>query len=112
MKKLATLLATLLLATPSFASDNEVHWTATVNMVTAMENESAWVGLENLESPNPSSASWNCTNNIVWLSSKDKPSPKAMLSTALTSYSTQKSIRIGVTGSGQSCEARYISARD
>ncbi|KJY76668.1 hypothetical protein TW78_04360 [Vibrio coralliilyticus] len=112
MKNLAILLATLLLATPSLAADDEVHWTATVSMVTAKENESAWVGLKNLESPNPSSATWTCSNNIVWLSSKDKPSPKAMLSTALTLYSTQKSVRIGVTGSGQNCEARYISARD
>ncbi|USD98372.1 hypothetical protein CTT30_20320 [Vibrio coralliilyticus] len=112
MKKLLAILATTLFTIPSVASEGEVHWTATVYRVTAMENESVWIGLKDHTNPNPASSEWKCGHDIVWLSSNNKPSPKAMLSTALTAYSTQKPVRIGVTQNSGLCEARYLSARE
>jgi hypothetical protein len=89
-----------------------VHWSAKVKWVTVKEDNSAWVGLDSPYAPNPAGSTWDCSSGIVWLGVKDSPAPRNMLSAALTLYTTQKSVRIGVRGSGANCEAYYLSARE
>ena len=105
-----SILIVMLFSVGAFA--NTVHWTAKVKWATVKENDSAWVGLAKPSSPNPSTAVWNCTSDIVWLGIKDKPTLKSLLSVALTLYATKKNVRIGVRGSGDHCEAEYLSARE
>ena len=95
---------------PSFAET--VHWTAKIKWVNAQEDDAVWVGLDNPINPNPATSPWKCSSDIVWLGTKDKAAPKSMTSVALTLYSTFKTVRIGVRGTGSNCEAMYLSARE
>lgn len=90
----------------------DTHWSAKVKWVSVNENESANIALTTPYAPNPNTAIWVCSNGIVALSIKNMPAPKNMLSTALTLYATQKTVRLGVRGSGVNCEAWYLSARE
>lgn len=112
MKQVLNLLIILLFMLLKNALADEVHWTAKVKWVSVHESESASIALTAPYAPNPVTAIWECGNGVVALSKKDLPAPKAMLSTALTLYATQKTVRIGVRGTGADCEAWYLSARE
>ncbi len=85
-----------------------VNWTANIKTVTVFPSGKAQIILENLSSPNPAGSSPVCTNNIVLLGN---PANTSLLSLALTLYTTQKQVRIGVEGSGSNCFASYISSK-
>lgn len=104
-------LLSLFIFSSGSAIANQVHWTATVKWVHITDKDTAWIGLTTPSNPNPSSAEWDCANNVVWLKSKDEPAPKGMLSIALTLYATQKSVRIGVKKTEGTCQAFYLTAR-
>jgi hypothetical protein len=84
-----------------------VNWTANVKNVTVYPSGKAAVILENVSSPNPAGSVWECTSSIVLLGD---PAESALISIALTQYTTQKQVRIGVEGTGSNCFVSYISS--
>ena len=95
----------------SSAAAQTVNWSTQINEISARENDSALIIVSTPIHPNPSNSTWNCTSNVVHLGVKNSPAPKGMLSMALTAFTTKQSLRIGVRGTGDSCELTYITAR-
>jgi hypothetical protein len=83
-----------------------VDWTADIKSFIAYPSGKVNLVLENVSNPNPASSVWSCTNSLVTLGS---PANSALTSLALTLYTLKKQIRIGVTGTGTTCTASYIT---
>ena len=82
-----------------------VTWTANIKSVTVFPSGKATITLDNLVSPNPAGSSWDCTNGVVLLGD---PANSALVSISLAQYTTKTQVRIGISGTGSSCQASYI----
>ncbi len=105
MKNLAVYASILLVSGNSYANEN---WSGKVEKVTVMEDGSANIIISSPS--NGLTGTFNCTQNVVYLGIKSTPANSALLSQALSVYVAGKPIRFGVRGTGDSCEAYYITA--
>lgn len=101
----------LLISLCSNAYSGESNWTGNVKQVIARDTGVVSVIVDAPRSPNPSDATFNCQSGVVYLASTTSAPPNSMVSVALTAYSTQKEIRIGINGTGSTCVADYIVNR-
>lgn len=99
------LISTLLLGSTSAYS--AIHWTADVKYITVYPNERAQIILSSPSSPNPAGSTFNCTSNVVTIGNPVSPS---MLSVALTLYTTNRKVRIGIDSENGNCTATYLTA--
>jgi len=88
------------------ASANAVDWTANIKSVSVYPDGSANIRLENLTDSSPSQSTLGCDNDWVILGA---PADRSLLSAALTAYTVNKQIRVGVEGSGITCTVSYIT---
>lgn len=103
-------LLSIFLFTVSFQAFAIENWTGEVKWVNVDENGSAYIFIDNPRSGPKSN--FTCGNhNIVYLGTRNRPANSAFLSQALMVYTTGNTIRFGIRGNGDSCEATYISAR-
>lgn len=84
------------------------NWTGEIGKITVFEDASAYVIISNPR--NGPVATFDCTQNVVYLGVKNTPANHALLSQVMMAYSTSKTIRFGVRGTGASCESTYITA--
>jgi len=82
-----------------------VGWTAEIEDIRVWDNDKAEIFISNPREPYPAGSTWQCDYNLVLIGD---PVSKAMLSTALTAYAANKTIRIDVQGFGVSCSIKYI----
>jgi len=108
IKSLVFCLLALVISSNVYSNDTVVNWTGRISNMTVLESEVSYIFLNNLTSPSPAS-NWSCTSNIVYLKSKTEAAGNKFYSHALTAYTLDKTIRIGVKGSGSSCVATYIT---
>lgn len=101
---LASLLITLGLSGKAFA----VGWTVDVEDVRVWSTDKAEIFAVNPRDSNPAGSTWDCDYNLVLIGN---PVASSMLSTALTAYAANKSIRINVVGAGASCSISYIQTK-
>ena len=85
-------------------------WTGEIKWINVDEQGAAYIFIDNpRDGPKPA---MTCGQyDIVYLGTKNQPANPALLSQALMIYSTGKTIRFAVRGTGDSCEAPYLSAR-
>ena len=85
------------------------NWTGEIKWINVLEDGTAYIFIDDpRQGP---SITFHCANNIVYLGTKNVEPNKSMLSLAMTVYATNKTIRFGIRGTADSCEAGYISAR-
>jgi hypothetical protein len=106
MKKFIGLIILLFVFGNSLASEN---WSGEIEKLTVYESGSAMLIVSNPRN-GPSSASFGCTQNVVYLGVKDTAVNNAFLSQALTIYAANKPMRFGIRGTDNTCEAFYITA--
>ncbi len=104
------LIFALFLSFPYAVSAAVVNWSANVQNITVYPSGKAEITLSIPTAPSPSGSLWSCPSNIVLLGD---PVQNYLLSMALTSYASQKLIRIGVeqVSSGMTCSVNYITGK-
>jgi hypothetical protein len=84
------------------------HWSGETDRVTIFENGSAFMIVAN---PRGGTAgTFSCTQNVVYLGVKNGEAPKGLLAQVMLMYAMGKTMRFGIRGSGDACEAYYITA--
>ena len=86
------------------------HWSAEVGKITILENKTAYIIVSNPRNGPSSASPFSCTQNAVYLGVKNTPVGKEYLSQVMMVYATGKALRFGVRGTGDSCEAEYVTA--
>ena len=100
--------AAVLFGLASQASHAVEHWTGEVEKLTVFEDGTAFMII--LNPRGGPVGTLNCTQNVVYLGVKNTQAPKELFAQVMTVYAMAKTMRFGVRGSGDACEAYYVTA--
>ena len=108
MDKFKYILVSTILLLVSSNNVFAVGWTIEVVDLRVWSTDKAEIFAANPRDPYPAGSTWGCDYNLILIGN---PVSDSMLSTALTAYAANKSIRVDVQGSGTSCSINYIQTK-